>query len=216
MRIWIRIQEGKCMRIHAYPDPQPCSKVLYRAGWSCTHVTLNHPFNQDHHERIRYVHHLDGGCQPHQPHHQPRLHRRHWHEGKQTIRTVLPGPAGSGTFFCRIRIFFAGSGPFFPGPIFLPVPDLFCRIGPFLPDLDLFCRIRAFFAGSIPLLPNLVLFCWIRIFLAWSVYFLPDTDPFNRIRTYFTESCLQDPELYADPEIFCQIRRQATHIFLRY
>ena len=162
--------------------------AMYRAGWSCTHVTLNHPFNQDHHERIRHVHHLDGGCQPHQPHHQPHLHRRHWHEGKQTIRTVLPGPAGSGTFFCRIRIFFAGSGPFFPGPIFLPVPDLFCRIGPFLPDLDLFCRIRAFFAGSIPLLPNLDLFCWIRTFLAWSVYFLPDTDPFNRIRTYFTES----------------------------
>ena len=86
------------------------------------------------------------------------------------------------------ELFFAGSGPFFPGPIFLPVPDLFCRIGPFLPDLDLFCRIRAFFAGSIPLLQNLDLFCWIRTFLAWSVYFLPDTDPFNRIRTYFTES----------------------------
>ena len=27
---WIRIQGGKCMRIHAYPAPQTCSTYLYR------------------------------------------------------------------------------------------------------------------------------------------------------------------------------------------
>ena len=138
---------------------------------------INHPFNQDHHERIRYLRSwlilyschfkssiqsgsswTDSPCTPPgrwlpasstSPPASPTQAALTWRQADHSYSAPRPG---------QIRTFF-------PGPIsLLLIPYLFCRIRNFFAGSDLFCRIWILFAESEPFcrihtfFPNLDLF----------------------------------------------------------